>query len=57
MTKQELQWAQQSLHKGARLIAEAGMRLEGTRYEAAFRKIWEGISNLNSQLIKDIKAR
>ena len=57
MTKQELQWAQQSLQDGARLIAEAGMRLEGTRHEAAYRKIWEGITNLNCKLIKDIKAR
>lgn len=49
--KYEYKLAQQSLCKGAKLIGEAGMRLQGSKYENEYKQIWGAISNLNSSLI------
>lgn len=55
--KYEYKLAQQSLCKGAKLIGEAGMRLQGSKYENEYKQIWGAISNLNSSLISEVKSR
>ena len=55
--KREYELAQKSLYNGAKLIGEAGMRLQGSRFENDYKRIWEAISNLNSSLIAEIKRK
>lgn len=55
--KYEYKLAQQSLCKGAMLIGEAGMRLQGSKYENEYKQIWRAIRNLNSSLISEVKRR
>ena len=55
--KYEYKLAQQSLCKGAMLIVEAGMRLQGSKYENEYKQIWRAIRNLNSSLISEVKRR
>lgn len=54
MTTQELKLAQKSLYNGSKAIVDAGMRLRGTKYENGYRKLWDALASLNSQLINDI---
>lgn len=54
MSNQELKWAQKSLYNGGKQIADAGMRLRGTKYEKDYEKLWHALSELNSRLINDI---
>lgn len=55
--KREYELAQKSLYNGAKLIGEVGMRLQGSRYENDYKRIWEAISNLNSSLIAEVKKK
>lgn len=55
--KHEYKLAQQSLCKGAKLIGEAGMRLQGSKYENDYKRILEAISNLNNSLIDEVKRK
>lgn len=55
--KREYELAQKSLYNGAKLIGEAGMRLQGSRFENDYKRIWEAISNLNSSLIAEVKKK
>ena len=55
--KREYELAQKSLYNGAKLIGEAGMRLQGSRYENDYKRIWKAISNLNSSLIAEVKKK
>ena len=55
--KREYELAQKSLYNGAKLIGEAGMRLQGSRFENDYKHIWEAISNLNSNLIAEVKRK
>lgn len=55
--KREYELAQKSLYNGAKLIGEAGMRLQGSRFENDYKRIWEAISNLNSSLISEVKRK
>ena len=55
--KREYELAQKSLYNGAKLIGEAGMRLQGSRIENDYKRIWEAISNLNSSLIAEVKRK
>ena len=54
MSNQELKWAQKSLYNGGKQIADAGMRLRGTKYEKDYEKLWHALSELNSRLINEI---
>ncbi len=56
MEQHELKWAQKSLYNGSKSIAEAGMRLAGTKYEKPYNDLWKALEQLNNQLIKDIKG-
>lgn len=55
--KREYEIAQKSLYNGAKLIGEAGMRLQGSKFENDYKRIWEAISNLNSSLIAEVKRK
>lgn len=55
--KREYELAQKSLYNGAKLIGEAGMRLQGSKFENDYKRIWEAISNLNSSLIAEVKKK
>lgn len=55
--KREYELAQKSLYNGAKLIGEAGMRLQGSKFENDYKRIWEAISNLNSSLIAEVKRK
>ena len=55
--KREYELAQKSLYNGAKLIGEAGMRLQGSRFENDYKRIWEAISKLNSSLIAEVKRK
>lgn len=55
--KREYELAQKSLYNGAKLIGEAGMRLQGSKFENDYKRIWEAISNLNSCLIAEVKKK
>ena len=55
--KREYELAQKSLYNGAKLIGEAGMRLQRSRFENDYKRIWEAISNLNSSLIAEVKRK
>lgn len=54
MTQQELKWTQKSLYNGSKMIADAGMRLKGTKYEKDYERLWHALSELNSRLVNDI---
>lgn len=54
MNKQELRFAQKTLYNGSKQIADAGMRLRGTKYEKDYERLWHALSDLNSKLITDI---
>lgn len=57
MTQTELRAAQKELLRGSREIGSAGMRLEGTEFEADYRKAWDAIKKLNDRLISAINGR
>lgn len=55
--KREYKLAQKSLYNGAKFISDAGMRLQGSKYENDYKRIWEAISNLNNSLIDEVKRK
>lgn len=55
-TSKELRWAQQDLSQGGRKVADAGMWLRGTKYEAEYERLWKAIQRLNNKLIKEING-
>lgn len=54
MNETELRNAQKSLYNGSKLISDAGMRLEGTKYEKDYLRLWRELVDLNTRLIRDI---
>ncbi len=56
LSEKELRFAQKDIMNGGRTIAHAGLRLQGTKYEAQYRKIYDALIKLNDMLIKDIKS-
>jgi len=57
MTQTELRTAQKELLRGSRDIGSAGMRLQGSEFEADYRKVWDALSKLNDRLISAINGR
>ena len=53
----ELRLAQKSLYTGANAVADAGMRLQGTRFEKDYERVWQAISTLNEKLISAINRK
>lgn len=55
MNKQQLKFAIDDLQKGARHIASAGMRLDGSKHYTRYRQIWDAIAELNASMIEEYK--
>ena len=52
-----MRFAQKDIMNGGRTIAHAGLRLDGTKYEAQYRKMWNELQKLNNMLIEDIRKK
>lgn len=53
MDKQQLRYAQKDIYSAGKHLSSAGLRLNGTQYEADFKALWLALSKLNNRLIKD----
>ena len=56
MNEKEMRCAQQELMKASHNISSAGMRLEGTKYEQCYRRLWNALEELNNRLVNDIRG-
>ena len=54
---QELRWAQKDVFDAANHLVSAGLRLQGTKYEKAYERIYKSLNALNRKLISDINRR
>ena len=54
---QELRWAQKDVFDAANHLVSAGLRLQGTKYEKTYERIYKSINALNRKLIADINKR
>ena len=52
----EIRFAQKELYKISSNLSSIGMRLEGTPYNAQYKRIYQEIVSLNNALIKHIKG-
>ena len=55
-TPKELRLAQQDVLTAGHIIADAGMRLRGTKYERDYERLWKAIQSLNNKLVKEIRG-
>ena len=51
---QELKWAQKDVFDAANHFVSAGLRLQGTKYEKSYEKIYKSLNALNRRLISEI---
>lgn len=56
MDKTNLIQAQRAIFRAGNTIGDAGMRLEGTKYEKDYERLWNALNKLNSRLVKDIRS-
>ena len=54
---QELRWAQKDVFDAANHFVNAGLRLQGTKYEKSYERIYKSLNALNRKLIADINKR
>ena len=54
---QELRWAQKDVFDAANHLVSAGLRLQGTKYEKTYERIYKSLNALNRKLISDINKR
>ena len=54
---QEVRWAQKDVFDAANHLVSAGLRLQGTKYEKAYERIYKSLNALNRKLIADINKR
>ena len=54
---QELRWAQKEVFDAANHLVSAGLRLQGTKYEKTYERIYKSLNALNRKLISDINKR
>ena len=54
---QELRWAQKDVLDAANYFVSAGLRLQGTKYEKTYERIYKSLNALNRKLIADINRR
>ena len=54
---QELRWVQKDVFDAANHLVSAGLRLQGTKYEKAYERIYKSLNALNRKLIADINRR
>ena len=52
----EIRLAQKELYQMGQNLSSVGMRLEGTKYYALYKKMADAMIELNSQLIKHIRG-
>jgi hypothetical protein len=51
---QELRWAQKDVFDAASHFVSAGLRLQGTKYEKSYERIYKSLNALNRRLISEI---
>ena len=51
---QELRWAQKDVFDAANHFVSAGLRLQGTKYEKTYERIYKSLNALNRRLISEI---
>ena len=54
LTEQELRWVQKDVFNAGNNLVSAGLRLQGTKYEKAYERIYKTLNALNRRLIRDI---
>ena len=54
---QELRWAQKDVFDAANHLVSAGLRLQGTKYEKTYERIYKSLNAFNRKLISDINKR
>ena len=54
---QELRWVQKDVFDAANHLVSAGLRLQGTKYEKSYERIYKSLNALNRKLISDINKR
>lgn len=57
LSTQDLRWAQKDIYNAGKSLASAGLRLQGSEYEDAYRRLYKALEALNRSLIKDIQKR
>ena len=51
---QELRWAQKDVFDAANHFVSAGLRLQGTKYEKSYNRLYKALNALNRRLISEI---
>ena len=51
---QELRWAQKDVFDAANHFVSAGLRLQGTKYEKSYERLYKALNALNRRLISEI---
>ena len=51
---QELRWAQKDVFDAANHFVSAGLRLQGTKYEKSYDRLYKALNALNRRLINEI---
>ena len=51
---QELRWAQKDVFDAANHFVSAGLRLQGTKYEKSYDRLYKALNALNRKLISEI---
>ena len=51
---QELRWTQKDVFDAANHFVSAGLRLQGTKYEKSYERIYKSLNALNRRLISEI---
>ena len=54
---QELRWAQKDVFDAANHFVSAGLRLQGTKYEKSYDRLYKALNALNRKLIADINKK
>lgn len=54
MTRQELKLAQREVYNAGRTLCSVGLRLDGSKFYAHYRKMYDALIKLNKMLIKEI---
>ena len=57
LSEQELRWAQKDVFNAANHFVSAGLRLQGTKYEKGYDRLYKGLNALHKKLITDINKR
>lgn len=55
-TDRDIRLAQKELYQMGKNLSSIGLRLDGTRFYAQYRKMADAMSELNNQLIKHIRG-